>query len=78
MTTTLGQLYLQELEAEAAATRKCLERIPEHLFDWKPHEKSMQLGYLALLVADIPNGSPRSLRWGRSTLRRGRNIPRRR
>ena len=24
------------------------------LFDWKPHDKSMQMGYLALLVADIP------------------------
>lgn len=22
--------------------------------DWKPHEKSMQLGYMAILVADIP------------------------
>jgi uncharacterized damage-inducible protein DinB len=45
---------LKELEAEAAASRKCLERIPENLFDWKPHEKSMTIGYLALLVAEIP------------------------
>ena len=47
--------YSKELQAEAQATRKCLERIPESLFDWKPHEKSMALGYLALLVAEIPN-----------------------
>lgn len=45
---------LKELEAEAPATRKCLEQIPENLFDWKPHEKSMTLGYLSLLVAEIP------------------------
>lgn len=51
---TAGERFLQELEAEAAATRKCLERVPENLFDYKPHEKSMTLGYLALLVAEIP------------------------
>lgn len=51
----LAELYAQELKAEAAATRKCLERIPVALFDYKPHEKSMALGYLALLVAEIPN-----------------------
>src|ERR1051325_9164116 len=44
----------KELEGEAAASRKCLERIPENLFGWKPHERSMQTGYLALLVAEIP------------------------
>jgi uncharacterized damage-inducible protein DinB len=52
--TTLGAAFLKELEAEAAATRKCLERIPENLFGWKPHEKSMTMGYLALLVSEIP------------------------
>jgi len=52
--TTLGAAFLKELEAEAASTRKCLERIPEALSGWKPHEKSMTMGYLALLVAEIP------------------------
>ena len=52
--TGLGASFLKELEAEAAASRKCLERIPESLFAWKPHEKSMTMGYLALLVAEIP------------------------
>ncbi len=51
---SFGKEFLKELEAEAPATRKCLERIPEKLFDWKPHEKSMPMGYLALLVAEIP------------------------
>lgn len=49
-----GTLYLKELEAEAGATRKCIERIPPELFGWKPHEKSMELGYLVLLVAEMP------------------------
>ena len=46
--------YLEELQAESVATRKCLERIPGTIYAFKPHEKSMPLGYLALLVADIP------------------------
>jgi uncharacterized damage-inducible protein DinB len=49
-----GIEFLKELEAEHNATRRCLERIPEKLFTWKPHEKSMQMGQLALLVAEIP------------------------
>jgi len=51
---TLGQLYLKELEAEAPASRKCLERVPESLFEYKPHEKSMKMGYLAVIVAEVP------------------------
>lgn len=50
-----GDFFLEEMEAEIPATRHCLERIPESLFDYKPHEKSMNMGYLALLVAEIPN-----------------------
>lgn len=50
----LGKQFLAELNAETPATRKCLERIPESLFEWRPHEKSMTLGYLSQLVAEIP------------------------
>jgi uncharacterized damage-inducible protein DinB len=49
-----GLEYHNELESESVATRKCLERVPENLFLWKPHEKSMNLAYLSLLVAEIP------------------------
>lgn len=49
-----GTEFMKELEAEATSTRKCLERVPENSYDWKPHEKSMTMGYLALLVAEIP------------------------
>jgi len=54
MSSILGLQFLKELEAEAPATRKCLERTPESLFTWKPHEKSMPMGYLASLGAEIP------------------------
>ena len=53
-TINYGVEYLKELEAESPATRKCLERIPVDLCDWRPHEKSMAMGYLTLLVAEIP------------------------
>lgn len=52
--STYGQEWAKELQGEAGATRKCLERIPFSTFEYKPHEKSMAMGYLALLVAEIP------------------------
>jgi uncharacterized damage-inducible protein DinB len=54
MSNTKAQDFLHELNMEYNATRACLERIPESLFDYKPHAKSMNMGYLALLVAEIP------------------------
>ena len=54
MPNTLTRYYLNEVKAESIATRKCLERIPESVYDFKPHEKSMAMGYLVLLVAEIP------------------------
>ena len=54
MSNIKAQAYLQELIAEHKATRKCLEAISETLFEYKPHPKSMTMGYLALLVAEIP------------------------
>ena len=54
MNNTVIMQFTSEFEAEISATRKCIERIPEKLYDWKPHEKSMTLGYLTLLVAEIP------------------------
>ena len=54
MSNTISKVYLNELNAEYRATRACLERIPETLFEYKPHPTSMNLGYLALLIAEIP------------------------
>jgi len=54
MSKTLTASLLHELNAEYRATRSCLERIPETLYEYKPHPKSMGMGYLVLLVAEIP------------------------
>jgi uncharacterized damage-inducible protein DinB len=45
---------LQELEVEGQTTLKLLERVPDDKLGWKPHEKSMSLGVLALHVATTP------------------------
>jgi hypothetical protein len=50
----ITELLLAELDREAVGSRKTLERVPEGKNDWKLHEKSMPLGYLATIVATIP------------------------
>ena len=42
-------------QSEAARTRNALQRVPEGRDDWKPHDKSMALGRLAMLVAQMPS-----------------------
>ena len=51
---TLTDQFLRELESEVVSTKKCLERIPEDRFRWKPHEKSLDMGYVGQIVAEIP------------------------
>jgi uncharacterized damage-inducible protein DinB len=50
----IAETLLQELEQEAPATRRVLERVPDAHLDWRPHPKSYSLGQLALHVAQIP------------------------
>jgi uncharacterized damage-inducible protein DinB len=50
---------LQELEREAATTRRVLERVPEHQLQWRPHPKARTLGELALHVAMVPGAVAR-------------------
>jgi len=45
-----------ELTRESETTRRVLERVPEDRLAWKPHEKSMTLGQLALHLAQLPLG----------------------
>lgn len=52
--SVIADEYLRELLAESRATRECLANAPFDRFGWKPHERSMELGYLTLLVADMP------------------------
>lgn len=49
----INELLLAQLERETASTRKALERVPEGKSNWKPHPKSMELGYLSELVASM-------------------------
>src|SRR6266498_5997803 len=51
----ITDLFLAQLDEEAGRTRSALERTPEGRDDWKPHEKSMPLGRLAMLVARMPS-----------------------
>jgi uncharacterized damage-inducible protein DinB len=48
------QAFLAEFEHEAKTTRRVLERVPTDKLSWKPHPKSMSLGYLALHLAMSP------------------------
>ena len=50
----ISDVFLQELEQEAHATRRALERVPENKLDWRPHPKSMSLGQLSLHIAVMP------------------------
>lgn len=45
---------LEELEQEALTTRRVLERVPEDQLGWRPHDKAMTLGQLAMHVATLP------------------------
>jgi len=53
----LAEIFLQEFDAEMAATRRLLERVPADGLDWKPHAKSRSLGQLATHVTELA-------RWG--------------
>src|SRR5712691_7512055 len=50
----LAELLLPEFDEEMTATRRVLERVPDGQASWKPHPKSMTLGRLATLVAELP------------------------
>lgn len=55
---SLSAALLPEFDHEMANTRKTLERVPDDKFDWKPHEKSGTMGWLAGHLATIPHWTP--------------------
>lgn len=57
--STIARALLAEFETQAPITRKFLERLPDEKFTWKPHEKSMTAGQLALHLASVPGGAVR-------------------
>ena len=51
---SIAQSLLPEFDQEMASTRKVLERVPSEKWNWKPHDKSGTLGWLASHVGTIP------------------------
>jgi uncharacterized damage-inducible protein DinB len=51
---TIGQMMLPEFDQEMQNTRKTLERCPDEKWNWKPHEKSGTVGWLASHIATMP------------------------
>ncbi len=51
----IRDVLLPELETEAAATRRMLERVPDAKLEWKPAEKSMSMNQLASHLANLPS-----------------------
>ncbi|HVG27397.1 MAG TPA: DinB family protein [Acidobacteriaceae bacterium] len=52
---TIAEILLLDFDAEVQNTRRTLERLPNDRGDWKPHEKSMAMGRLAVHVARLPH-----------------------
>jgi len=50
----ISEILLQDFDAEISNTRRTLERVPEGKNDWKCHDKSMELGKLAMHCATMP------------------------
>ncbi len=51
-----SESMLKEFREEVTTTKSVLGRVPEDKFGWKPHERSMSLGQLALHIATVPGG----------------------
>ena len=58
---SIAESILPEFDHETATTRALLERVPEDKADWKPHERSMSLGQLAMHIANLPRWSSHAL-----------------
>ena len=50
----INELLLREFDQEMSKTKTTLERVPKDKWDWKPHEKSGTLGWMASHVATLP------------------------
>lgn len=51
---TTAQILLEDFDTEMSNTRRTLERIPEDRPGYKPHDKSMPMGKLAMHCATLP------------------------
>ena len=51
----IADILLADFDVEIASTRRILERIPDEHSAFRPHEKSFELGKLAMHVATLPS-----------------------
>ena len=72
---SLAESMLAEFEEQAPVTRRFLERLPEDRLTWKPHEKSMSAGQLALHIARVPGGSVRFVQQNPAQAPDLKNVP---
>jgi uncharacterized damage-inducible protein DinB len=49
----MNQALLPEFDQEIKNTRECLSRVPDDKFDFKPHQKSGSMGWLANHVSQM-------------------------
>lgn len=54
MTGSMLQWALGDFDHELLNTRRCLERIPDTHWDFRPHERSWTLGEIAVHLARLP------------------------
>jgi uncharacterized damage-inducible protein DinB len=57
--TTMAAPILSEFREEATVTKRVLDRVPPDKLSWKPHDKSMSLGQLAIHIATVPGSLAR-------------------
>jgi uncharacterized damage-inducible protein DinB len=72
---SLAEAMLNEFEVQVPITRKFLERLPEDKLLWKPHERSMSAGQLALHIAGVPGGVVRGAQQNPAPAPDFNNIP---
>jgi len=57
--SSIAKTFLAEFETQVVITHRYLQRLPEDKLTWKPHERSMTAGQLALHLASVPGGVAR-------------------
>lgn len=72
---SIAQSLFAEFQEQVPITRRFLERLPESKLSWKPHEKSMSAGQLALHIARVPGGVVRFVQQNPAQAPDFNNIP---
>ncbi len=51
----LTNFFNAQLDREAAISRRVLDQVPDGRSEFRPHDRSMNFGYLGFLVASMPS-----------------------